>query len=162
MRDMTLEASPIAAERSRLAGFVGVWTGQGQRLASPWGAGGETVGTWTARPDPMALHLLVDYEETLSTGGRLCGHGVMMVDPGDLKVLWFWFDSFGFPPLAPARGAWTSSRLIVDKQTPRGAGRTSWTLDGQRLVQAVSFKSPQDEDFLMVSTMTMRRSADPD
>gem|GEM_PF-6533044 len=81
----------------------------------------------------------------------------MMVDPADHAVLWFWFDDFGFAPLPPGRGVWGSGRLSVERRTVRGVGRTSWTLDGDRLVQEVSIKAPDDDVFTVVSTMTLQR-----
>jgi hypothetical protein len=53
--------------------------------------------------------------------GRDYGHGVFTLDPSNGSTLWYWFDSFGYPPLEPARGGWEDNTLWLAKRTPRGS-----------------------------------------
>ena len=66
--------------------------------------------------------LIQDYEE--ERDGRIVfhGHGVFLIEPGTEAVLWWWFDSLGFPP-EPARGVWDGEVPCFEKTTPRGEAR---------------------------------------
>ena len=48
------------------------------------------------------------------------------------------FDSIGYPPEVPARGAFDGDTLVLERTTPRGTNRTTFTLDGERLSQDIA------------------------
>ena len=77
--------------------------------------------------DGMAL--VQDYEEEKDGAVVFHGHGVFLVEPDTQDVLWWWFDSMGFPP-EPARGTWDGDVLLFDKSTPRGDARYRYQFDG--------------------------------
>lgn len=147
---------------ARLAALEGAWEGDEEIFASPWSQGGPAHGRWAFRCDPSGLHLIHDFAETRASGERFDGHGVLCVDPSAVDpagpILWFWFDSFGFPPAAPARGGWDGPTLTLEKATPRGLGRTRFTLEPGRLLQTVEARPAGTEAFAPVMTGRYRRA----
>lgn len=139
------------------ADLVGHWDGAGEVFPNPWGPAGMTRGHWDFRFDGAGLHLIHDYAEQRSDGSRFDGHGVFARDPVVGDILWFWFDSYGFPPLQPARGNWQGSRLELEKQTPRGLGRTHFTLESARLVVEIWSGPREVSDVILISRGVFRR-----
>lgn len=135
--------------------FIGVWRGKGDIAPNPWGGAGPCRGSWSFRFDAARKAVIHDYEERRSGGDAFIGHGVWCGDGEDL--LWFWFDSYGFPPLSPARGGWRDNRLELVKSTPRGDGRSTWTCDGRRLTYLVEAKPAGEAAFARVMAGTFER-----
>lgn len=125
----------MAFDMRSLDPFLGTWRGSGELFASPWQPAGACRGAWTFRRDSGGHNVIFDYEENRADGGVFQGHGVWCADADDL--LWFWFDSYGFPPLSPSRGGWRGDALVLEKSTPRGLGRSRWTCDGRDLTYLV-------------------------
>ena len=75
------------------------------------------------------------------------GHGVFVIDPHGTDVLWWWFDSMGFPPDGPARGRWDGDVLLFEKATPMGEGRYRYEFFGDRYTFAMSNKFPGQSEF---------------
>jgi hypothetical protein len=96
------------------------------------------MGEWRFTRGIAGLSFLHDHQETRSDGSRFQLHGVFTVDPSAEDILWFAFDSYGypFPPLAPSRSAWQANRRVLTKTAPRGVGRSVFKLDGDRLIHA--------------------------
>ena len=115
--------------------FAGTWRGGGEVAANPWGGSGPCRGAWSFRFDTARKAMVHDYDETRADGTTFSGHGVWCAHEDDL--LWFWFDSYGFPPLSPSQGGWRDGALVLTKTTARGVGRSSWTCDGRILTYRV-------------------------
>ena len=115
--------------QERLLRFVGHWSGAEQLAPSPWGPGGPATGRVVSRRDLNGMAVVQDYEEEKDGQVVFHGHGVMLVDPGSEDVLWWWFDSLGFPP-EPARGRWDGDVLLFEKTTPMGAARYRYEFAG--------------------------------
>jgi len=129
---------PASAGRAApLAALVGRWSGGGELFPNPWGFAGPVEGVWTFRLDRSGHNLIHDYVEQRANGEIFEGHGVLTIDPASQEIVWFWFDSYGFPPLAPARGAWNGEELRLEKTTPRGSSTSRFHLSGGRLSYAV-------------------------
>jgi hypothetical protein len=122
-----MEMPKPGAEHARLARLVGNWRGEEQLSPSPWGAGGVAIGRFQFRFGVDGMALLQDYEEEKEGQVVFRAHGVFLIDPVSGDVLWWWFDSFGFPPDPPARGRWVGDALRFEKHTPRGSSR--YTMD---------------------------------
>ncbi|HEV2676006.1 MAG TPA: DUF1579 family protein [Aliidongia sp.] len=146
--------SPLHRQLGR---FEGVWTGSGIVFPNPWGPSGATTGSWNFRLDPGGFNLLHDYVEQRSDGYRFDAHGVLTVDPAADEYVWFWFDSYGFPPLSPARGRWDGARLVLEKTTPRGVGRSIFTVHGDELDYAAASRLGTEPAFTPVVEGTYRR-----
>lgn len=135
--------------------FLGVWRGGGEIAPNPWGGAGPCHGSWSFRFDAARKALIHDYDERRADGSGFAGHGVWCADARDL--VWFWFDSYGFPPLEPARGGWRDGRLELIKSTPRGQGRSVWTCDGRRLTYLVEARPVNETAFARVMSGTFER-----
>lgn len=127
--------------------LVGTWTGTGQIFPNPWGPAGPSEGAWRFWRDPGERYLLQDFSEQRPGATPFHAHGVLMPDPATGQILWFWFDSYGFPPLPPAQGAWADDRLLVEKTTARGTGRTELRLAGNQFFYRIDFRAPEAADF---------------
>jgi hypothetical protein len=107
--------------------------------------------------DPDEISLIGDYAEERAGGQRFNGHGVLTIDPERLDAIWFWFDSYGFPPIAPARGGWDGDRLLLEKTTPRGVGRTLFRVEGDQLLHEASSRLAGEDAFRQISSMALTR-----
>ena len=83
---------------ARLMRFAGRWSGTEQLSPSPWGPGGAAIGRTTCRESLDGMALVQEYEEEKDGAVVFHGHGVFLVEPDTQDVLWWWFDSMGFPP----------------------------------------------------------------
>lgn len=151
---MPLELGP---SHKRLADFVGHWAGEAEILPNPWAPAGSTRGEWHFRLDAAGCNLIHDYRDEGADGYWFEGHGVLTVDPQSGDTLWFWFDRYGFPPMTPSRGTWEGTVLTLEKTTPRGVGRSVFTLAGDKLGYEVSSRGHDEADFTIVSVGTFTR-----
>lgn len=134
----------------KLSLFIGHWTGSGQVFATPWGEATKCAGIWQFGFDRSGLNMIHDYQETRENGSVFNGHGVFNIEPSTKDVIWFWFDSFGFPPFDPARGTWDLDKLVLMKATPRGIGRSTFVFTHNRFQYTVEAQPKGTEDFLPV------------
>lgn len=137
----------ITATHERLAGLAGGWHGREERAASPWAPGGPAEATLELRLAAKGFVLVQDYASRRDGRSDLDGHGVFSVDPETEEVLWHWFDSIGFSALKPARGGWAGNRLVLERSSPRGANRTTWSVEDGALLQTVQFRAPRAGEF---------------
>lgn len=131
---------------ARLHRLAGDWAGAELAQPSPWGAGGPAHGRSRFRVGLDGIALLQDYEQ--DKGGQVVfrGHGVFLIEPDSADVLWWWFDSLGFPP-EPARGRWDGEVLRLEKRTPRGEARYRYELDGDSYRFVIENRFPGQGDF---------------
>lgn len=134
-------------EHARLAALIGSWEGEEQLQPSPWGPGGTATGRGVYRSVTDGMAIVQDYEEEKDGAIVFSGHGVFTIDPANGDVLWWWFDSMGFPPDGPARGRWDGDTLILNKSTPRGDGRYRYRLNGDRYEFSIENRFADQEDF---------------
>lgn len=134
----------------RLADFVGDWEGDGEIFPNPWGPAGRGHGKWSIRLAAAGFSLIQDFAEVREGGHRFDAHGVLTVAPEVGDYVWFWFDSYGFPPLHPARGNWQGSSLMLEKTTPRGIGRSVFELHHDGFDYRVESKLNGEEHFAPV------------
>ena len=148
----------IGPLHERLKALVGNWAGEETLFPSPWGPGGTARGSWRFAFDASGFNLIHDYNEERSNGQHFDAHGVLAVDPEAAEYVWFWFDSFGFPPLNPARGNWDGSTLMLIRHTPRGIGRSFFELAGDRFTYRIDSKVKGQDDFAPVMEGTFLRT----
>ena len=96
----------LNALHERLAALEGACGGNRGTRAVAWSPGGTGHASMTFSLAAGGFALVQDYRS--DTG--LTGHGVFSV--GDDAVLWHWFDSIGYPPEVPARGAFDGDALV--------------------------------------------------
>jgi hypothetical protein len=52
---------------------------------------------------------------------------------------------------------WTGDDLVLERSSPRGTNRTSWTLEGDVLRQTVAVRAPGEREFAILVRATHRR-----
>jgi hypothetical protein len=98
-----------------------------------------------------------DYRQVRADGEEFSGHGVFMIDSADgmssvarLPILWWFFDSYGYPP-QPAHGGWQDGELIMQKTTPRGMAEHRFAIADDQLSYRIRLRlddTTELEDFL--------------
>lgn len=131
----------------RLLRFVGRWSGTEQTAASPFGPGGSATGHTHCRRGLDGIALIQEYEQHKGDAVGFRGHGVMLIEPDTGDVLWWWFDSFGFPPGDPARGRWDGDVLLFEKATPMGDARYRYEFAGDRYRFTIENRFPGQADY---------------
>jgi hypothetical protein len=127
-----MEMPRPSAEHTKLHVLAGEWEGSETLSPSPWGHGGTAIGKSSGRLGPGGFFVIQDYVE--EKGGQVVfnGHGVFGWDAEQKSYAWYWVDSMGFVPDAPARGQWVGDTLTFAKSTPRGEARYTYRFEGER------------------------------
>ena len=149
----------ISQQRSTLSILEGEWRGSGEIFPNPWGGFGPTDTQWEFNWDRSRTFLLCDCVESRSDGSTFSAHGVLGIDPGNGTPLWWLFDSYGYPPLAPAQGEWEGDALVLTKETPRGTGRTSFAVRDGALHVLIESRVTGEAKFGRVMAGTFARVA---
>ncbi|GAA5532275.1 DUF1579 domain-containing protein [Deinococcus aluminii] len=152
-----LEPASLAAHRKRLHRFVGLWAGEETLAPSPWAAAGTAWGHVTFALDLGGVILTQQYRQERGGQPSFALHGVLTVDPQQGDVLYYAFDSFGFPPLEPARGCWAGDTLVVTKRTPRGEARHHFAWQADHYDYTVENRFPGQDGFTPFLTATYVR-----
>jgi len=137
----------LTSAHERLAALAGDWHGAEALAASPWAPAGEAAARLSFAVVAGGFALAQDYVEERDGAVAVSGHGVFAVALDGETVLWWWFDSFGYPPAEPSSGRWEGERLVLVKQTPRGTNRTTFALAGDTLTQRIEVRFPEVEEF---------------
>lgn len=143
-----MERPTPGPQHAALARFEGTWNATETMAPSPWGPGGEATATITSRYAVDGMALVQDYAQTVDGTVVFRGHGVMQPDPQTGEVLWWWFDSMGFPPEPAARGRWDGATLAFEKSTPRGEARYTFRFDGPRYHFRIENRFPGQAEFV--------------
>ena len=135
----------VDENHQRLERLAGSWVAEEQLSPSPWGAGGTATGRVEARMALDGFFLLTDYQQEREGRVTFRGHSVHGWDPQRKVVVWYWVDSMGLPPPAPATGRWEGDALVMTQATPMGQSRYSWRLDGDGSYRFAIESSPDGE-----------------
>lgn len=152
-----LDHEELARRRTLLTRFHGTWGGEEILAPSPWAQAGTATGHVTFAPDLGGILLTQSYRQEWPGQPPFALRGFFTVDPGQGDVLYYAFDSFGFPPLEPARGGWEGDTLTVSKSTPRGEARHRLAWQGNRYVFTIENRLPGQEAFTPFLTATYLR-----
>jgi hypothetical protein len=142
-----MDMPKLGAEHARLLALAGEWEGTEEVATTPWGPGGPAFGAMVFRSDLDGFSLIQDYVQRKGDRTSFRGHGVFMIDPESQDVLWYWFDSMGFPPGPPARGSFQGQALTLTRVTERGASRYVYEIADNELAFSIENRFPQDPDF---------------
>jgi hypothetical protein len=74
------------------------------------------------------------------------------------EVLLYAFDSLGYPPDPPARGGWVGGDLVLDRTSPRGSSRTTFTPTPDGYRWSKRFSPDDGHDWQLVFTDDLTRS----
>ena len=138
--------------------FVGRWLGTTELAASPWGPARTAAAEVTFTRAAGGFAVVQSYRHTEADGSHFEGHGVFTVDPDHDETLWYYVDSMGRPPAAPARGMWHNSMLTVERHSDRGTARHTFRVDGDVLIHTAELRLGEDQDFQPFMTSVCRRA----
>lgn len=142
-----MDMPKVGPDHARLQAFVGEWEGPEQLEPSPWGPGGPAVGRMSFRVDLDGFAVIQEYIELKESRITFRGHGVFTVDPQTKEVLWYFFDSMGFPPEAPARGGFEGNTLTLTRTTARGAARYVYEIGPNECTFAIENQLTGEPEF---------------
>src|SRR2546428_461391 len=129
-----MQMPEVGPEHRRLAVLAGEFAGTEELAATSWSPAGTATAQVRARRDLGGFTLIQDYTQRRDAHVSFTAHTVFTVDPATGETLYYGFDSYGFPPDAPARGGWEGDVLTLTKTTARGMARhvLAPTADGYR------------------------------
>ncbi|MBB4687882.1 DUF1579 family protein [Amycolatopsis jiangsuensis] len=130
-----------------LTAFAGEWSGTEELAETPWAPASRATATCIYRCALAGFAVVQDYEQTREDGTQFHGHNVFTVDPATGNTLWYGFDSYGFPPVAPARGGWREGALHLEKHTDRGVAQHRLATDGAVLTHEIDLRLGDDLEF---------------
>ena len=142
-----MEMPKTGPEHERLLAFVGEWEGQEELSPSASGPSGTARGCMSFREDLGGFAVIQDYVEEKDSRVTFRGHGVFTVDPASKAVLWYWFDSIGFPPEAAAQGTFEGDVLTLQRESPRGVARYVYRISKDSCEFSIENKWVGDADF---------------
>jgi hypothetical protein len=125
-----MEMPVVTDEHRKLHVLAGSWVGDETMAASPWGPGGPATGRYTGAVQCDGFFVAQDYVQ--ETGGAVSyrGHGVFGYDLEKRQYAWYWVDSMGAVPAAPAYGTWTDNVLQLVSHSSHGQGRYTYAFEG--------------------------------
>lgn len=123
-----------------LEAFLGHWRGSTELAASPWGPARTADAEVTFSRAAGGYALVQSYRHLEPDGTHFEGHGVFAVDPDHGDTLWYYVDSMGRPPEAPARGHWLDGTLRLERRSPRGTARHTFKVDGGVLTHTAELR----------------------
>ncbi|MFE0023674.1 DUF1579 family protein [Amycolatopsis sp. NPDC059021] len=138
----------IGTAHHALTTLVGKWSGTEEIAASPWAPATSATARCEYRSALGGFAVIQDYRQVRADGGpEFLAHNVFTADPETGETLWYGFDSYGFPPEAPARGGWDGGTLVLEKKTPRGTAVHRLTPDGGVLRHDIDVRMGEAETF---------------
>ncbi|MCP2164131.1 DUF1579 family protein [Goodfellowiella coeruleoviolacea] len=143
-----MDTPRLGPAHQALTALVGRWAGEEELAASPWAAATTATAEVSYRVGLNGFAVIQEYQQRRSDGGGLVGHGVFTVDPTTGDTLWYGFDSYGYPPDAPARGGWQEDSLILTKTTPRGVAKHVFTLSDDHLRHHIDIRMGDSAEFV--------------
>ena len=138
--------------------FVGRWLGTTELAASPWGPARTASAEVTFTRAAGGFAVVQSYRHTEPDGTHFEGHGVFTVDPDHDETLWYYVDSMGRPPGAPARGVWHDSMLMVERHSDRGTARHTFRVDQDVPIHTAELRLGEAQDFQPFMTSVCRRA----
>ncbi len=141
-----------------LENFLGHWRGTSRLAASSWGPErtAEAEINYTRAAGGYAV--VQSYRHTEPDGSHFEGHGVFTVDPDHDDVLWYYVDSMGLPPGAPARCTWVGGVLRVERHSDRGTARHTFRVDDGVLLHTAELRLGAAQEYVPFMTSECRRS----
>ncbi len=109
----------------KLHRLAGTYVGEETLHPSPWSPGGSATGRNVGRVDLDGFFVIQDYQQERNGQVTFRGHGLFGWDDRARSYLWYWVDSMGEMPAAPARGQWTGDTLVF--QQSQGDRHTRYT-----------------------------------
>jgi len=116
----------------RFLPLLGQWTGLEKREESPAAPAATARASFVFKLDVAATVVVQDYRQVLADGSEFLGHGVFLAEPSTDRLLWWFFDTSGLPPV-PARGGWIGAELVLERSTEHGRAQHRFRAADDRL-----------------------------
>ncbi|RAM36428.1 DUF1579 family protein [Arthrobacter globiformis] len=153
-----MDQPPPGTAHEALEIFVGRWLGTTELAASPWGPARTATAEVTFTRAAGGFAVVQSYRHTEADGTHFEGHGVFTVDPDHDETLWYYVDSMGGPPSAPARGVWHDSTLMVERHSDRGTARHTFRVDQGVLTHTAELRLGETQEFQPFMTSICHRA----
>lgn len=142
--------------------LLGSFDGQEHMYASTWADAGPATSTIEGRAELGGSVVVQRYLQVRDGTPSFALLAVWMTDPATGEVLYYGFDSAGFPADPPARGTWQDTAMVLDRATPRGRSRLTVTAgeDGG-WAWVKSFQAPGTEEWIPVQDAEFRPRTTP-
>jgi hypothetical protein len=141
-----------------LEDFLGHWRGTTHLASSAWGPERSAVAEISFTRAAGGFAVVQSYRHTEANGSHFDGHGVFTVDPDHQDVLWYYVDSMGLQPGAPARCIWVDGVLRVERHSDRGSARHTFRVNGGVLTHTAELRFGDSKDFVPFMTSECRRA----
>jgi hypothetical protein len=141
-----------------LEDFLGHWRGTTHLASSAWGPERSAVAEISFTRAAGGFAVVQSYRHTESNGSHFDGHGVFTVDPDHQDVLWYYVDSTGLTPGAPARCIWVDGVLRVERHSDRESARHTFRVEGGILTYTAELRFGDNKDFVPFMTSECRRA----
>jgi hypothetical protein len=128
---MAMEMPKPNDQHRKLQRLAGNWSGPETMPPGPWGPGGPATGKYVARVDLDGFFVVQDYVQEVAGKVTYRGHGVVGWDARAETFTWYWVDSMGEVPPAPARGRWSDDSLVFEHEGERKS-RYTYTFPDDR------------------------------
>jgi hypothetical protein len=143
--------------------MLGNWTGVEQHAASAGSPATTARAMIVFKLDVGDQVVVQDYRQVRADHAEFTGHGVFMIDkaestaaPSQMPILWWFFDSEGYPP-QPARGGWHDSELILERITPQGIAEHRFAVADEQLSYRIRVRNGQATELQDLLRGTYRR-----
>jgi hypothetical protein len=141
-----------------LEDFLVHWRGTTHLASSAWGPERSAVAEISFTRAAGGFAVVLSYRHTDANGSHFDGHGVFTVDPDHQDVLWYYVDSMGLQPGAPARCIWVDGVLRVERHSDRGSARHTFRVNGGVLTHTAELRFGDSKDFVPFMTSECRRA----
>jgi hypothetical protein len=144
--------------REELAFLSGTFAGREEVHASEWAKPSTAASTADGRLELAGTLLVLRHEQVREDGAdAFAVVNVFMRSPGDAELLLYAFDTAGYPPDPPARGAWQGTDLVLDRTTTRGSSRTLYTPTDLGYRWSKEFQAPGSDRWVPVVSGELQR-----
>jgi hypothetical protein len=113
--EVVMEMRKLGKQHEKLHQLAGTWLGEETMHPSPWSPGGKAKGRYQMRVDIDGFFVIQDYTQERDGKVTYRGHGIYGWDEEQDTYTWYWIDSMGHVPPAPARGQWQGQVLSFEQ-----------------------------------------------
>lgn len=122
--------SSLSADHQRLQALVGAWRGEEDVAATQWTDAGAATSEVLADAQFGGQFVVQRYRQRRDGTISFGAHNVFGFDQPNDVVTMHQFDSMGFVPVSPATGTWNGNELVLERSSPRGSARVTYSFDG--------------------------------
>lgn len=145
----------------KLAGLVGEWIGTVNVPPNPEMPDGATAQSRiTSRFQLNQQFVIADYEQTGLAPTPYTAHAIYGWNPQQKKFTFYWFDSDGWDPGAPAVGDWQGDTLQLEENTSMGPTRFTYTFANENAYSLKVENSTDGKEWKLLFSENFRRVAD--